>query len=371
MIARPARGAQRQLPGVRRVRAAGCVLCCLAVAACAPEPSTKPELVLPVHVEKASRASEVQAFSLSGDVRPQVETALAFRVGGKLVERNVEVGASVKRGDVVARLDPQDLTLQSEAIGARSAAAQSELAQQVDDLERYRSLLQQGFISQAEFDRRRNTVDIARSRKDELSSLQRSTRNQAGYAVLRADEAGVVTAVEAQRGQVVAAGQTVVRIARAGPIDIAVAVPENRLQDLRAAQGLDITLWAAPERRYGGTLRELSPVADPATRTYAARIGVDDADDAIRLGMSARVQVRGAGVPGLQLPLSALYRNADKTAVWTVDARTSTVRLVNVTAAAMHGERVVITAGLQGGETVVVAGVQKLQAGQKVRVVAP
>lgn len=353
------------------IRAAAWALLCSVIAGCTPEPGAKPELVLPVHVVQVNLSLQEPAISLSGDVRPRVETAIGFRVGGKIVERNVKVGASVKRGDVLARLDPQDLALQTQAVGARSAAAQSELSQQVDELERYRSLLQQGFISQAEFDRRRNTVDIARSRTDELASVQRSARNQAGYAVLRADEPGVVTAIEAESGQVVAAGQPVLRIAQTGPVDIAVAVAENRLQELQTASALHITLWAVPERHYSGTLREVSPVADPATRTYAARISVDNADDAMRLGMTARVLVRSKGVPALYLPLSALYRNADKTAVWRVDAATSTVRLVNVEATAVHGDQVAVTAGLRSGDVVVIAGVQKLQAGQKVRVVAP
>lgn len=369
MIAWLTRGVQRRRPGRLRARAAAWLWPVLI--GCTPEPGTRPDPVLPVYAVQVDLAAEEPAISLSGDVRPRVETVIGFRVGGKIVERNVKVGASVKRGDVLARLDPQDLALQTQAVGARSAAAQSELSQQVDELERYRSLLQQGFISQAEFDRRRNTVDIARSRTDELASVQRSARNQAGYAVLRADEPGVVTAIEAESGQVVAAGQPVLRVAQTGLVDIAVAVAENRLHELQAASALQITLWALPERRYSGTLREVSPVADPATRTYAARIGVDDADDAMRLGMTARVQVRSAGVPALHLPLSALYRNADKTAVWVVDAATSTVRLVNVTATAMHGERVAVTAGLRSGDVVVTAGVQKLQAGQKVRVVAP
>ena len=344
----------------------GCMLC-----ACTPQAAEKPAVVLPVLAVKVGLSEEASSLSLSGDVRPRIETVIGFRVAGKIIERKVEVGNQVKRGDLLARLDPQDLSLQTQATGAQSAAAQIDLAQQVADLERFQSLLKQGFISQAEFDRRKNTVDIARSRVTEVGSAQRSSHNQLAYAVIRADEAGVITAVEAERGQVVAAGQPVVRIAQAGPKDIAVTVAESRLAALQAAKDLVITLSALPGKSYKGTLREVSPVADPATRTYAARITVLDADEAMRLGMSARVAVRGEAKPVLQLPLSALYRNGDKTAVWTVDPVSSVVQLVNVSVASVQEDTVVIAQGLKGGELVVTAGVQKLQAGQKVRLVAP
>jgi multidrug efflux system membrane fusion protein len=245
------------------------------------------------------------------------------------------------------------------------------LAQQLADLERFQTLLKQGFISQAEFDRRKNTVDIARSRVAEVGSAQRSSRNQLDYAVIRADEAGVVTAVEAERGQVLAAGQPVLRIAQSGPKEIAVSVSEGRLAALQAATELVVSASALPGKSYKGVLREVSPVADAATRTYAARVTVQDVDEALRLGMSARVSVRGASRAVLELPLSALYRNGEKTAVWRVDPASSTVQLVNVTVAAVQEDRVTLNEGLQVGETVVTAGVQKLTAGQKVRVVAP
>ncbi len=346
------------------------VFCCL-LGACTPESGEKPVVVLPVLAVTVTPSEAASSLNLTGDVRARVESVISFRVSGKLIERKVEVGAQVRRGEVLARLDPQDLSLQSQAVGAQSAAAQTELAQQVADLERFQTLLQQGFISQAEFDRRKNTVDIARSRVTEVGSAQRSSRNQLDYAVIRADEAGVVTAVEAERGQVLAAGQPVLRIAQAGPKEIAVSVSEGRLAALQAATDLLVTASALPGKSYKGVLREVSPVADPATRTYAARITVQDADEALRLGMSARVAVRGASLPVLELPLSALYRSGDKTAVWRIDPVTSAVQLVNVTVASVQEDRVTLSEGLQAGETVVTAGVQKLTAGQKVRVVKP
>jgi multidrug efflux system membrane fusion protein len=347
------------------------LVCCCLLGACTPETVEKPAVVLPVLAITVTPSEGASSLNLTGDVRARVESLISFRVAGKLIERKVEVGAKVTRGEVLARLDPQDLSLQSQAVGAQSAAAQTELAQQLADLERFQTLLKQGFISQAEFDRRKNTVDIARSRVAEVGSVQRSSRNQLDYAVIRADEAGVVTAVEAERGQVLAAGQPVLRIAQAGPKEIAVSVSEGRLAALQAATELVVSASALPGKSYKGVLREVSPVADAATRTYAARVTVQDADEALRLGMSARVSVRGASRAMLELPLSALYRNGEKTAVWRVDPGSSTVQLVNVTVAAVQEDRVTLSEGLRAGETVVTAGVQKLTAGQKVRVVAP
>lgn len=344
---------------------------CLTLWACAPELAEQPSIVLPVHAIKAGLSEDDSSLNLSGDVRPRTETIIGFRIAGKLIERKAEVGAKVQRGDVLARLDPQDASLQNQAAGAQNAAAQFELAQQLADLERFQSLFTQGFISQAEFDRRKNAVDIARSRVIEVGSVQRSSRNQLDYTVIRADEAGVITAVDAERGQVVAPGQPVVRIAQSDTKEVVVTVAESRLEALQTSKDLLITLAALPNRSYTGTLREVSPVADLATRTYAARIAVPHADEAVRFGMTARVRVRGERKPVLALPLSALYRNGDKTAVWTVDPLTHQVRLVDVTVASVREDSVIISQGLTEGETVVTAGVQKLRVGQTVRVVDP
>ncbi len=343
--------------------------CALGLLAGCGKEEAKVEAAVPVHAVRVSTQADAARVTWSGEVRARFETTLAFRVGGKIIERSAQIGQTVKRGEVLARLDPQDLNLQTQAVGAQIAAAQTELAQQTDDLARYQTLLKQGFISQAEYDRRRNTVDIARSRVDELRSYQRSTRNQAAYAALASDENGVVTSIDAERGQVVAAGQPVLRVAQLGYKDVVITVPENRLADLRQARDLQVLLWARPEHPYRGELREVSPVADPGTRTYTAKIAVLDADEEMRLGMTARVEAQTRNAQGLVLPLSALYRSGDQTAVWVVDAKTQTVHLANVKATALQGEQVGVTEGLQGGETVVTAGVHKLHPGQKVRVV--
>jgi membrane fusion protein, multidrug efflux system len=195
--------------------------------------------------------------------------------------------------------------------------------------------------------------------------------NQSTYAVLAADRAGVITAVEADAGQVVAAGQTVMRLALDGEKEILITVPENRLAEIQAAQAIEVTLWAAPDKRYAGKVREVSPGADAVTRTYAVRIAVAGADAAMRLGMTASVLLRqAAAADAVVLPLTALYQQGDKTALWVVDAAsdgTHAVKLVPVKVGVFREDTVTIVAGINAGETVVTAGVHKLTAGQKVR----
>lgn len=346
-----------------------CVLLAALLGACSPETPPPAKIAVPVHTLKVGPQSQAGQINWSGEVRARFETPLAFRVPGKIIERPAQIGDLVKRGQLLARLDPEDLNLQKLAVGAQIAAAQTELAQQLDDLERYRSLLERGFISQAEFDRRRNTAEIARARVAELRSHHSSSRNQAAYTALNADEDGVITAVDAERGQVVAAGQPIVRIAQLKEKDIVITVPENRVADLRQARELTIGLWSRPDHTYHGKLREVSPIADPGTRTYMAKIAVLDPDEEMRLGMTARVQAATEYASRLVVPLSALYRKENRTAVWVVDPASRTVRLVPVQADALHGDQAAITAGLGGGEIVVTAGVHKLHEGQAVRMV--
>ena len=180
----------------------------------------------------------------------------------------------------------------------------------------------------------------------------------------------MVTAIEAERGQVVSAGQTIVRVARIDEAEAVISVPENRLNELKLAKVAKVSLWANPEKIYSGSVREISPLADPATRTYRARITLHQPDDNVRFGMTATVSLSGESRREIFLPLSALYHHQDKTAVWVVNPKKLTVSLVNVEASAFDSDRISIKSGLSGGEIVVQAGVHKLHEGQKVRVLA-
>jgi len=341
----------------------------LLLTACGKAPETRPEEIRPVRVMQVGEANGVvvQRVEYAGEVRARYETRLAFRVGGKIVERNVEVGTHVRQGQVLAKLDPEDLAQAAAAARAQMASAEAERDLAGADLKRYTDLRAKNFISQAEFDRRANAYATADARLDAVRAQYRQAANQSAYAVLAADTAGVITAIETEVGQVVAASQTVARLARPAEKEIAIAVPESQRNLVERASAYSVTLNSVPGRSWRGRLRELSPVADPATRTYAARITVLGADDHAELGMSARVAVAAAAArPGVELPMAALYSRGESPQVWLVNAD-GTVRLAPVKTRGVAGEQVVIESGLAAGDLVVTAGAQFLRAGQRVR----
>lgn len=329
------------------------ILAALAMAGC----SQKEEPAQPlrtVRVMKIDGAAVSGGLTFPGEVRARFEARLGFRLGGKLVERRVDVGAVVKKGQVLARLDAQDVALQSAQAEASRALAEAEA-------KRYRDLREKNFVSQAVLDAKETALKTAAAQAG-------VARNQAGYATLVADRDGVVTAVEAEAGQVVAAGQTVVRVAEGNEKEIVIAVPEGEVEKLRAAESFAVTLNSLPGRSWQGRLRELSPSADPATRTFAARIGVAQADDSVRLGMSASVQAKvSLRDTALRLPLSAFFTRNDQANVWVVDPATQTVKLLPVQTDGVAGNDMRVKGGLAPGMLVVTAGANLLEDGQKVR----
>lgn len=339
----------------------------LALAGCgkeAPPPAAEVKTVLAhvVHLGEGDSPAEY-----SGEVRPRREVAAAFRVAGKLVERRVEVGERVRSGQVLARLDPADLAQGLKGMEAERAAALAERDYARAEAERYRQLRGQGFISQAALDGKETTLKATEERLTALQARTAQARNQTAYTELRADRGGVVAAVLAEAGQVVAAGQAVLRLALDEEKDVAVAVPENRLDEFRAGLPVEVRLWALPGRTFSGRVREVSPQADPVTRTYAARVTVTDPDAAIRLGMTAQVGYRRASGVATLIPGGALFQQARRPAVWVIgpDGRL-TLRPVQVLAYREDG--VSLSAGLAEGERIVAAGAHQLSAGEVVRV---
>jgi len=331
-----------------------------------PPVTLEPRLVNVVRANLASASSDV---GYSGEVRARYETDLSFRVPGKIVARNVEIGSNVKQGDVLARLDREDQQLNAQGAQSQLAAAKSEYQQSKAELERYTDLYQKQFISKAEFDRRENAYNVAKAKLDQAQAQLAVTRNQTGYTDLSADHAGVVTAILIEVGQVVAAGQAVMKLARTGEREVDISIPENRLAELNAARQIDISLWANPEKIYDGKLRELSPSADPVTRTYAARISVRNADASMKLGMTATVYLRGMQrAASVLLPATALFQKNGAPAVWIVDPKNNQVKLVPVDIGEYVEDKVTVLSGLAPGDLVVRAGVHKLFAGEKVRV---
>jgi membrane fusion protein, multidrug efflux system len=328
----------------------------------------KSEPAPPVHVATVEPMDQAARYTYAGEVSPRAETVLSFRVGGKLMTRSVEVGSLVKRGTEIAKLDPLDMRLQTDATNAQLQAAQADRAQAQTELERYRTLLEKKAIGQAEFDRRSNTLTVAAARENELKSRLLSMQNQVLYTVLKADDAGVITAVEVERGQNVSAGQAIARVARIDDAEAVISMPENRLNELKLAKEVSVSLWANPGKRYSGAVREISPLADPATRTYRAKITIHQPDENVRFGMTATVTLSGEVRREIFLPLSALYHHEDKVAVWVVDPKSLTVDLADIEVSVFENDRIGVKSGLKAGDMVVLAGVHKLHKGQKVRI---
>lgn len=324
-----------------------------------------------VHVVTVAHNGSGLAASYTGDVRARFESALGFRVPGKIVDRRVDVGAQVRKGQILARLDPVDMRLSAEAADSQLQAARSDFKQAKADLDRFRELRDKQFISEAEFERRQTAYDVARARHEQAQAQLSMSRNQAGYAALTADHDGVITVLLAEVGQVVVAGQPVMRLARAGEKEVEIPVPESRLQELQSAVRARISLWAKPDRQYAGAIREISPSADSVTRTYAVRVSILDADSAVQFGMTANVHLDAAAVANtIVLPPTAVFKQGDKAAVWVVDEKSQQVHALPVDVAEYRQDSVIISSGLQEGQRVVRAGVHKLFEGEKVRVLA-
>jgi multidrug efflux system membrane fusion protein len=330
-------------------------------AGCAKE-EPKSEVPRPVRTVVVAEGG-AEEWALSGEVRARYETRLAFRLGGQMLARKVEIGDHVRAGQTVAVLDGRDARLAESSARAQLARAESEASLAEADLKRFTELRAKNFISQAEYDRRESQARQAREQAAAARAQAAQAANQVGYTTLVAPHAGVITGLEAETGQVLAAGQTVARLARPEELEVAVAIPEHRLESFRRG-AYEVRLWSSPGKSYRGRLRELSPVADPASRTYLARISLDGKDRALAIGMTAEVRVRAAGDSLPQVPLSALFHQNGKPAVWVMED--DRVRLVPVTPGEVYGNYVAIASGLQPGQRVVSAGVSRLEEGQRV-----
>jgi multidrug efflux system membrane fusion protein len=275
----------------------------------------------------------------------------------------------VKQGQLLAQLDPQDYRLAADAARAQVAAAQTNRDLAAADFKRYAALRDQNFISGAELERRETTLKAAQAQFEQAQAQLSSQSNQARYTDLVADVAGVVTAVEAEPGQVVTAGSPVVRIAQDGPRDVVFSVPEDRVVAIRPGSDVAVRAWASGGD-FKGKVREVAASADPVTRTYAVKVGIDGAEQP-PLGATAYVVPQAlsmVGTPVIKLPTSALRQEGPASAVWVLDRATMTVRSQQVQIATADGNEAVIAAGLQPGMTVVSAGVHVLSPGQKVRI---
>jgi multidrug efflux system membrane fusion protein len=338
------------------------------LAGCTSEAKVGQEIARPVKVTIVGEAVRGRTLTYSGVVRPRIESAVGFRVAGKIAERLVNAGDRVEVDQVIARLDDIDLRLAENSAKAAVNAARSRRDIARDNLERGKALLPQATISQAAYDTRRNEMDAAAAALESAEAQLRQASNAAGYATLRADKAGIVTSVMAEPGQVVNIGQAVITLAHLGETEVAVAVPEQDAGFLTIGQQASVTLWAGPRNSIEGRIREIAGQADPASRTYAIRIAVSGAPQTMRFGMTASVTLRiDDEASALVLPVAALVDGDGGPAVFVVDATKQTVRKMPVTVGDTAESGVRIANGLRTGDVVVIGGVQFLRDGMAVR----
>lgn len=307
----------------------------------------------------------------AAEVRARVESRLGFRVGGKLVQRPAEPGQRVAAGQLLAQVDAQDFQLAAQAAQAQVSAAQSQRDLAAAEFKRFEALKVQNFISGAELERREASLKAADAALNQAKAQAQAQGNQTGYARLTASHAGVITAVEAEVGQVVSAGQPVVRLAHDGPRDAVFAVSESAIMAIRLGQSMQATVLSTGQM-VQGTVREMAASADPVTRTYAVKLALaPGVGGALPLGATLNVRAPGlssAVASAIKLPTSALRQEGQGTAVWVLDEASMTVNSQAVQLGPVDGNEVVVSSGLKPGQKVVSAGVHVLSPGQKVTV---
>ncbi len=340
-------------------------------------PAPRPVVAVAVHAD----GNGISAASLPGEVQSRYSTPLSFRVGGKIVERRVRLGDVVKNGQIVARLDPADAQKNAATAQAQLAAAQHSLVYAKQQLDRDQAQAKENLIAPAQLEQTTNAYASAAAQRDQAAQQAALSKDQLQYTTLVADHAGVITAEQADTGQNVSAGQAVYNLAWTGDIDVVCDVPESALAALSVGQTARVTLAALPGRTFSARVRELSPAADPQSRTYRAKLTLDNPGPDVRLGMTADIALAPAN-PGASeahsftVPATALFHDGPQPAVWVVRAGNNapgvdTLELRRVTVTRYDERTIVIGQGLKDGERVVLQGVHTVSAGEKVHVIAP
>lgn len=349
----------------RTIPVLAAVVLALLLAACSDGGSAAlPRPVLVTH--PGSAGSDASAYA--GQVQARESSVLSFRVGGKLVERKVDIGDHVEQGELLAALDPGDLRTQARAAQARLSAAQAQLQRARGDQARYADLVAQQLVSQSAMDAKNAAATAAQGQVDAARAQLQVARNQATYSELRAPADGVIAARHAEAGQVVGGGQAVFTLATDGLREVAFALPEGAVDRVAPGDPVTVEVWSEPGKRWPGVVREVAPVADPASRTYAVRATIDAPAGALDLGQSAQVFVGRQSSDALSVPLAAVQRvGGDQPAVFVVDPETATLKLLPVEIGDYGNDRVPVLSGLAADAWVVAAGGHLLREGQKVR----
>jgi RND family efflux transporter MFP subunit len=337
---------------------------------CRDETPPAPQ-IRPVRTVTVERRSGSEPVSLTGQIRAQDQVSLAFRLDGRMLERPINVGAQVKPGQLVARLDPQIQQNAVRSAQANLSAAQGQLTQARNTFQRQRDLLPKGFTTRTQFEQAEQALQTTQAQTDAAQAQLQSAREQLSYTDLNADAAGTVTATGAEPGEVVRAGQMIVQVAREGGKDAVFDVPAQLIRTAPRDPVVEIWLTDDPRIATTGRVREVAPQADPTTRSFQVKVGLTNPPDAIRLGATVTGRIQLTLPPGVDVPVSALTEASGRPAVWVVDTQSQTVSLRNVDVLRYDPASVVLSQGLESGEVVVTAGVQELRPGQKVRLLGP
>ena len=332
------------------------------------KPAVSPPPPRPALVIEVGKIASNTATVLVGEVKSRYESNQGFRINGKIIERKVDVGAIVKKGQVLARLDSADTNLSASAATADVRVAEANRALAKSEVERQRQLVSKKFISQSVLDKYEAELKTADARVNQAKAQAAVSNNQSRYAALVADRDGVVTQIRAEPGQVVEVGETIAQVVDTSQIEVLVAVPESRVAKIKVGDAAKVKLWASqisnPDLTYSGKVREIAPAANSATRAFDVRVAFVDADETVKLGMTAGVRLEGDEPASMIIPSNALTQVNGKTSVWVIVNNVAQSR--EVTAGQYTEEGVTITSGLQVGELVAIAGVHTLIKGQKV-----
>jgi len=339
----------------------------LPLAACGKEESKKVE-VRPVRVISIQRAPIVETVSLTGQIQAKDQVNLAFRIGGRLKERNVTVGDPVTAGQIIAKIEAQDYQNALLSAGAELTSAQAVLTNAQNVESRQSELLSRGFTTRVQYDQAEQQLKTAQAQVDSAQAKLQNAKDNLTYTELKSDVAGTVTAKGAEPGEVVAAGRMVVQVARQGGRDAVFNVPSQLIRESpRNLPQVTVTLSDDPTIVATGHVREIAPQADAATGTYVVKVALDNPPDTMRLGATVVGQVKVQSEPVIQLPGTALTQVEGRPAVWVVDPEKKTVSLLPITVGHYATSSIIVTDGLSDGNLVVTAGVQALRPGQEVK----
>jgi len=343
----------------------------LVLASCKPDTKVEAPEVRPVRTVTAARGAAAETVVLTGHIQADDEPAFAFRIGGRVIERPVNVGDRVKAGEVLAKLDPETEINALRSAESALTAAQGQLNYARGDFERQRQLLANGHTPRARFDQSQKALQNAQSQVDDAEARLQIARDRVSWTTLTADAEGTVTARGAEPGEVVQAGQMIVRLARKGGRDAVFDVPAQLLRSAPSDAEITVRLTDDPGVVASGRVREVAAQADPATRTFEVKVGLNEPPEAMRLGATVTGSVKLASEPVIAIPASSLTELNRQPAVWIVDPKQLTVSMRNVELLRHDPGTVVIADGLETGDIVVTAGVQALHPGQKVRLLGP